>query len=241
MNPQNENLLSAPKSNPNPETEIQNSTKSLLDESEKSEPEFVHFVGNIEVHTPVLDELVGRLVTVYPSDSGNLRMKFDSEFLPETLEPIVEAMRNISSHDVMQVHAALTEKNVFLRKGSSCWALRGFIIAVTEARYGVDGVHELNFPDWDVATFAWDNGTITINVDGNVGTLTNCGPYAKLMLTRLAPDMHDDQKTIGLFVYDKFVFGFRVEEPDVCAQMRVRLDRTEIDWSINDEDWKISD
>lgn len=242
MNQSPENQQNEPKQNPSlvpdeanqktPEP-IQTSTTNQQESQEKSEPEIVHFVGNIEVNTPVLDELVDRLVTVYMNDDGQLRMKYDAEFLPETLEPIVAVLRNVSSHDVMQVHSALTEKNVFLRKNGSCWALRGFLIAVTEERAGVLGSHELDFQNWDYAQFAWDNGTITITIDGHVGTLTNCGPFAKLMLTRLAPDMDDEHKTIGLFMYDKFVFGFR-NENNVSAAMRVQLDVNELNWDLTE-------
>lgn len=253
MNEQNESQQNEPNPNLNPEPvaanqsqcpePIQNSTTNPPEvQNERKEPEPCYFTGEHDAVISELDELTERMVTVYTENGSDMRLRFDKDLLPSTMAPIVAAMRNVSSHSVMSVHEALTDKNTFLRKDGGHWPVRGFIMAVTDGRLcGYPEGPELWFKDWKFASFAWDNGTVTIDVDGNVGKLINCGAFAKLMLTRLAPDMDDDHKTVGLYGYEKFVFGFRADEDGKRAQMRVRLDQTEIDWNISDEKWSLTE
>lgn len=217
------NLSQTPNSKTNP-SEPQN-------QNEKSELEYHYLTGeHILPDQPDMNELCDRLITVYQHEDGELRMKFDKELLPETMEPVVASMRYVSCTDVMRLHACLTEKNCFLTRHGVHWPVRGFLMDVSNYTIGLEN-HELYFPKWDTAIFTYDNGTITINIDGNVGVLKNCGDYAKLALTRLAPDMDDKHPTVGLYLYDKFSFGFKLTEENVSADFRVALGDNVIDWN----------
>lgn len=224
-------LTSNQNSNPTPNSKTNPSDSPSENQSAKSELEYHYLTGeHILPDQPALNELCDRLIEVYQHEDGELRMKFDKELLPETMAPVVACMRYVSCADVMRLHACLTEKNGFLTRHGSHWPVRGFLMDVSNYTIGLEN-HELYFPKWNTAIFSYDNGTITINIDGNIGVLKNCGDYAKLALTRLAPDLDEHHPTVGLYLYDKFSFGFKLEEENVSANFRVVLGDNVIDWN----------
>lgn len=83
---------------------------------------------------------------------------------------------------------------------------------------------------WSKISLIWDNGTASIDVDGNVATVTNCGSYARYILATKA-----GLDNFGIFASDKFAFAYEQGahlDANIQAMCHCTVDSTEIPWKL---------